>query len=53
MLRQIFMRRLGRAPNEREQQALVARARDPEEVVDVALLDADALVRWLLDPKAK
>lgn len=56
MLRRIFMRRLGRALTEREQQALEARARaqDPEEVEDRALsLEGEALAAWLLDPSAK
>jgi hypothetical protein len=56
MLRRLFTRRLGRTLTEREQQALVARARmaDPEEVEDRALsLEGEALAAWLLDPNAK
>jgi hypothetical protein len=56
MLYRLFMRRLGRAMTEREQQALAARAhtQDPEEVEDRALsLEGEALAAWLLDSSAK
>jgi hypothetical protein len=56
MLARLFVRRLGRALTEREQQALAARTRAqaPEEVEDRALdLEGEALAAWLLDPDAK
>lgn len=54
MLHRLFMRRLGRALTEREQQALAARTQDPELAEDRALsLEGEALAAWLLDPGAK
>jgi hypothetical protein len=56
MLRSLFVRCLGRALTEQEQQALSHRARgeDPEGAQDRALsLEPEALAAWLLDSNAR